>query len=423
MKHHDTDQVDIAVVGCGVSGATVALTAARNGASVSIFEEHLKVGEPSHCSGHVGILAFKQYAPTIPRRIVENEIKGAVLYAPNGKSLTLHRPEPVTWVLNRAELDQHLASLATESGAVLHTGSRVEGVERSDGGDFRIRVGGSKPRIVQSKMVIDAGGCGGSISKYAGLTRSANRMLVNSAQFNVENLTDVEEDLVEVYFGERYAPGFFGWIIPRNDGSAKVGIAAGARANVRQCFERFVNKHPIVSSKLRHAKILTTPVFHPIPVDGAAGRTFTDGVLSVGDAASQVKPTTGGGIVFGLLCGRIAGETAATAVRTGDTSADQLSAYDERWRALIGFDLAAMSWLRKMLYRLPDRYLDRIFTVSHELRADEILNRTADIDFQGRTLLSLARDPRLFITLLSASLLSAPSLLGHGTRTIWKGSH
>ena len=105
MKHHGADQVDIAVVGCGVSGATVALTAARNGVSVAIFEEHPKVGEPSHCSGHVGILAFKQYAPKDTRRIIENEIKGALLHAPNGKSLTLHRSEPVTWVLNRAELD------------------------------------------------------------------------------------------------------------------------------------------------------------------------------------------------------------------------------------------------------------------------------------------------------------------------------
>jgi len=382
------------------------------GASVALFEEHPKVGEPSHCSGHVGILAFKQYAPNIPRRIIENEIKGAVLYAPNGKSLNLRRAEPVTWVLNRAQLDQYLADLATRNGAQVHTNSRVDGFRRSENGDFRIKVGGMKPRIVQSKMLIDAGGCGGSVSKYEGLARPSRRMLVNSAQFNVENLTDVDEEVVEVYFGQTYAPGFFGWIIPRKDGSAKVGIAAGARANVRECFERFVNKHPIASSKLRHAKILTPTIYHPIPVGGAASRTFTDGILSVGDAASQVKPTTGGGIVFGLLCGEIAGETAAKAVRAGDVTADYLSAYEEKWRRIIGFDLAAMSWLRRMLYQLPDRYLDRIFMVSREMKTDEILNRTVDIDFQGRTMLSLARDPRLLITLLSASLLSAPSLLG-----------
>jgi hypothetical protein len=60
---------------------------------------------------------------------------------------------------------------------------------------------------------------------------------------------------------------------------------------------------------------------------------------------------------------------------------------------------------------MPDRHLNRIFDVSKEFRTDEILGKASDIDFQGKTLLSLARDPRLFITLLSASVLSMPSYL------------
>ena len=410
---------DIAIVGCGVSGASAAIAAARRGLSVSIFEEHEQVGEPSHCSGHVGILAFKQFAPDMPTRIIENEIKGAILHPPNGKPLTLYRPKPVTWVLNRAEFDKHLASLAIECGASLRLGSRVENFERSGGG-VRLKAGGRNPGDFSCKMLIDASGCGASISKYVGLTKPGRGMLVNSAQFNVENLTDVDEDLVEVFFGQGFAPGFFGWIIPRRDGSAKVGIAAGGRANVRECFERFIHRHRVVSVKLKHAKPTTAPMFHPIPVGGAGSRTYADNILAVGDAASQVKPTTGGGIVFGLACGRIAGETSAGAVEEGDVSASNLRIYENAWRRLIGFDLTAMSWLRRLLYRLPDQQLNRIFSISAELRADDILNRTADIDFQGRTLLSLARDPRLFITLISASVLSFPSLIGTGSH---RGSH
>ncbi|MGA8858129.1 MAG: NAD(P)/FAD-dependent oxidoreductase, partial [Candidatus Bathyarchaeia archaeon] len=284
----------------------------------------------------------------------------------------------------------------------------------------RLRAGGRNAGYLSCKMLIDASGCGASISKYVGLAKPGRGMLVNSAQFNVENLTDVDEDFVEVYFGQGFAPGFFGWIIPRRDGSAKVGIAAGGRANVRECFERFIHRHRVVSVKLKHAKPTTAPMYHPIPVGGAGSRTYADNILAVGDAASQVKPTTGGGIVFGLACGRIAGETSAGAVEEGDVSASNLRTYENAWRRLIGLDLTAMSWLRRLLYRLPDQQLNRIFRISAELRADDILNRTADIDFQGRTLLSLARDPRLFITLVSASVLSVPSLLGTGSR---RGSH
>jgi len=404
------EHVDLAVVGCGVSGAAAALAAAQRGISVSILEEHSKVGEPSHCSGHVGILAFEQFAPKTPRRIIENEIKGAVLYPPSEKPLTLKRATPITWVLNRAEFDRHLSHVATEAGAHLYTNSRVLGFRRLDRG-FRIETAGMRPTQLSCRVLIDASGFGGSVSKYAGLSQAGPRMLVNSAQFSVDKVTDVDVDFVELYFGQQYTPGFFGWIIPRRDGSAKVGIAAGARANVRQCFEKFVGKHPVASKKLKHAHRLTKTMFHPIPVDGATRPTYAQGMLSVGDAASQVKPTTGGGIVFGLACGRLAGMTAANAVMSDDTSEQFLSSYEKSWRQLIGFDLKAMSWLRRLLYRLPDQYLDRIFKVSNELRADEILRKSSDIDFQGRTLVSLARDPRLFITLLSASVLSAPSLL------------
>lgn len=412
-----SESVDLAVVGCGVGGATAAWAAARTGISVAVFEEHPRVGEPAHCSGHVGILTFKQYVPNLPKRIIENEIKGAVLHSPDGKQLRLYRNNPVTWVLNRVEFDRFNASTAEKAGSEVYTNSRVDGFSRLDSGKLVLRISGPKKREIACRMIIDASGCAASISKYVGLSEPSNMILVNSAQFSVENLADVDEDFVEIYFGQDYAPGFFGWIIPRRDGSAKVGIAVAARANVRECFERFIRKHPIVSSKLRRAKHLTSIVYHPIPVGGARSRTYTDGILTVGDAASQVKPTTGGGIVFGLACGKIAGETAARSLQSGDTSARYLSRYEKSWRRLIGFDLAAMSWLRRVLYRLPDRSLNRIFRISEHLGADEILNRTAEIDFQGRTLLTLSHDPRLFITLLSASVLSVPSLLGRGART------
>ena len=405
------NSVDAAIVGCGVSGGSAALALARENVSVSVFEEHPKVGIPPHCSGHVGIVAFTRFSPQIPSRLIENEIVGAVLQSPNGKTLTLRRGKPVTWVLNRSEFDQHLASLAEKEGAKLHLNSRVSWSDRSDDGRINLRVNDGHEHRVRCKILIDASGCGASISRYAGLTKLGREIWVNSAQFIVDKPADVDEDFVEVYFGQGFAPGFFGWIIPRRDGSAKIGIAAGARANVSECFERFIHKHPTVSAKLRHAKPVSPPTFHPIPVGGGVNRTYTDNVMTVGDAASQVKPTTGGGIVFGLACGRIAGETAARAIRDDDLSAERLKAYEDSWRELIGFDLRAMSYLRRLLYRLPDRNLDRIFRIASELGADEILNRTSDIDFQGRTLLALAQDPRLFITLLSASILSVPSLV------------
>lgn len=267
-----------------------------------------EVGYPSHCSGHIGIQAFRKFGPQLPHRLIENEIKGAVLHAPSGESLTLHRSEPITWVINRAEFDKHLASLAAGNGATLSLNSRVDMVKRA-ANTIQLRVATPRMCEISCKIVVDAGGCGAPVSRYMDIPRKSKDVFINSAQVHVENVMDVDTDFVELFFGQEYAPGFFGWIIPRRDGSAKVGLAADARSrsNVRVCFERFVKKHPLVSSKLRRARFVTTPRYHPIPVSGATNRTYSSGFLVVGDAASQVKPTTGGGIVFGLACGRLAG--------------------------------------------------------------------------------------------------------------------
>ena len=400
-----TQSVDVAVVGCGVSGASSALAAAKDGVSVAIFEEHPKIGYPSHCSGHIGIESFKQYGLSIPSSLIENEIKGAILNAPSGDRVVLHRSAPVTWVINRAKFDQYLASLAIKNGAILNLNSRVDGIGRSDH-TMKLRM---RDGDVSCRMVIDAGGCGAPISRLMNTFRQDVRKFVNSAQVYVENIADIDPDFVELYFGQHFAPGFFGWIIPRRDGSAKVGLAAAARSNIRGCLERFLKKHPVVSLKLKNARYVTAPNFHPIPINGAIGRTYSDGILTVGDAASQVKPTTGGGIIFGLACGKLAGQTAARAIQSGDTSSSFLKGYEDSWRRLLDFDLKAMSLLRRLIYGMPDRHLNRIFGMVKEFRTDEVLSRASDIDFQGRILLSLARDPRLLITLLSASILSMPS--------------
>jgi flavin-dependent dehydrogenase len=269
---------------------------------------------------------------------------------------------------------------------------------------------------VNCKLIIDAGGCGAPISKYIAHPPE-RRIYVNSAQVNAEDLSDIDEDLVELYFGRRYAPGFFGWIIPHRDGSAKIGVAAEGRADIRECFNRFLMKHPIVSSKLRKANFLTDPFYHPIPIGGARERSYVDGILAVGDAASQVKPTTGGGIVLSLICGKLAGKTAAKAIQEKDTSSSNLRNYERAWRRLLGFDLAVMTWIRKVFYGLPDPQLDRMFATLNKLGVDDALSQTADIDFQGRTLLALGRDPHLIAGLLSSAFQCAPSFLHHdGTR-------
>src|SRR2546425_7520253 len=59
--------------------------------------------------------------------------------------------------------------------------------------------------------------------------------------------------------------------------------------------------------------------------------TYTDGALVAGDAAHMINPLSGGGIVNAMKAGRLAGRTAAAALRAGDPSARRLAQYHSAW--------------------------------------------------------------------------------------------
>jgi flavin-dependent dehydrogenase len=148
-----------------------------------------------------------------------------------------------------------------------------------------------------------------------------------------------------------------------------------------------------------HSRI-TGVAYHPISLGGPIQRTFHSGLLVVGDAASHVKPTTGGGVIMGLTCAEIAGRTAAHAVRCGDSSARCLSDYERRWKKKVGWDLMVMRRLRLLLNGLTDAQLDRLIALSSRLGLDNCLESYGDVDFQGTSLIRMVRSPRFSATAL-----------------------
>ena len=106
---------------------------------------------------------------------------------------------------------------------------------------------------VYSKIVLDAEGVSSRLLRQAGLKALKPSGLVYAVEAEVENVQDVELDAVEVYFGKAYAPGFYGWLIPRPDGSAKVGLATN-HGDPREYLKRLMFKHPVASKQLAKAK-------------------------------------------------------------------------------------------------------------------------------------------------------------------------
>jgi flavin-dependent dehydrogenase len=251
---------------------------------------------------------------------------------------------------------------------------------------------------LNSGVVIDAEGCASHLLKQANLQAFDQSSAVVAVNCDVENIKDIETDTVEVYLTQRYAPGLFAWIIPRRDGSAKVGLATKV-GNPRDCLRQFLDSHPVVKRKIKSDDVRSAS-YHLIPLGGPIPKTYRGGFLAVGDAASHVKPTTGGGVIIGLTCSKIAGEIAGQAVKINDFSERFLSSYQQICRQKVGFDLRAMRYVRLMLNRMPDSRLDEMIGLCSRLRLGESLKSVKDIDFQGQALIPLLMNPATMIAFL-----------------------
>ena len=316
MTQHKIQQTDAIIIGGGPVGSYAALNLAKAGMNTSVFEEHPQIGFPSHCAGHLSIRSLKSMGLyPLPNGIVENTFSTANFYSPKGTKFSIHLSRPVTLTLNRARFDQYLAKQAQDAGARIFLDTRVQSLTINDGFVKGVNIQRSNGEQWQfaSKVTVDAEGVSSRLLRQAGLKALKPNGLVYSVEAEVENVADAESDAVEVYFGKAYASGFYGWLIPRVDGTAKVGLATNT-GSPRDCLEKLRTKHPVASKHLSKAKIIKVS-YHAISLGGPIEKTYTDGFLAVGDCASQVKPSTGGGVIFGLTCAKIAAESASQAIR------------------------------------------------------------------------------------------------------------
>jgi len=388
------EQTEAAIIGAGPAGLLAAREIARRGIDVKIFEEHLTVGEPDHCAGLVSVEGLQRLQVEPSRRFIRHEIRGGRIYAPNGTFLEFRSEGTRAFVLDRPAFDRHLAEMAEKERAVVRTGRRVDGLEVVDGRITGIRVG---DELIKADVVIDAEGAADHLLKQSIRLspRKAGRLIGLNAEVSD---VDVEPGMVEVWMGRDLAPGLFAWVIPLGEDTARCGLACNdgfASDHLKRFIEtRFGSDN---YTGLRGGVVLT---------DGPSPRTYFDGLLVVGDAAGQTKPTTGGGVILGGLCAIQAGIASAEAVNAGDFSSGRLRSYERSWRDLLGKEFRSMLGARRMLNRLSDNQINEIFRAIKGEGLEELLRGLldeGDMDFQGGVLSRGLKNPNLLRVLIKVA--------------------
>ena len=369
---------DVIVAGGGPVGSYAAYKLADMGYSVVVLEKKEKLGERVCCAGIISQECVDSFA--IDDSVVLRRARGAKLFSPSGKLLRLWRQETQACIVDRAAFDMNMAERAQGRGVQYVLNSPVRDIEVVDD---RVRVEsvrqGEKLNLEGRAVVIVAGFGSGLVEKL-GLGKIGD--FVMGAQAEMET---VGVDEVEVYFGQEIAPGFFAWLVPTSLQRALVGLAAHRSSSL------YLRK--LMSSLLAEGKIASAeaePCYRAIPLKPLP-RTYSHRLVVVGDAAGQVKPTTGGGIYYGLLCADIAASNLHRALGDDDLSAKSLASYERDWKNKLGRELKIGYRARKFYERLSDRQIDRIFDIIKSSGIDEALLKADDLSFDrhGEVILRL----------------------------------
>ncbi len=346
---------DVVVAGGSVAGLFCAREIAKSGHSVLVVEEDFEIGSPEHCGGLVSASGLEDLGIIPSNKTLDSQIEFARLISPGGVSVTVNAKKQNVLVINRREFDKQIALQAQKNGAdikvktTLKTAKDGKAVTNSGTFDY--------------KILVDARGVSSLVNK----DRTG---MLQSAQYEV--YADwIEKGVVEVNFDAQKYPGFFSWTIPESNGIGKIGVA-GRAINAMDAIEK------ILEQKGKHSVI--RKVFAPIWVNGPIQEFVVDDTVVVGDAAGQSKPTTAGGIYSCGIGGIFAGRVIARFLNTGNR--DALAEYRKSWHKKFGHEFEKQLFARKMLERLDNPTIDKLFS---SITADMIKDISESDDFDFHT--------------------------------------
>ncbi|HUK28297.1 MAG TPA: NAD(P)/FAD-dependent oxidoreductase [Candidatus Acidoferrales bacterium] len=359
-------EVDVVVAGAGPGGLYAAVEALKRGLSVHVFDKKSVVGIPVKCGEYFPVRKeMEELLPCageymdvfdVPQDAVDNTCKTLRVISPRGKEYEF---DFQAFILDRTQLEQQAAREVEKLGGTLQLKTAVN-LFQQNGETY---VGPTSNEAVKAKVVIAADGFPSKVAKSAGILTDAY-MTANNVAINYEYLMTnlgVDQKVTEMYMGMKFAPGGYGWIIPKGDNSANVGIGIrtpySKRNDGRGYLQFFLNDCDLTKQKLEGG--MSGPMIADVlPVDGPVTKTYSSRVLAVGDAAGMVMPTNGGGISTAMITGRIAGQVAADHVKNGVS----LSEYERKWVEVLGREMRVSTRLR----RLADHFMGNDF-IFHSL--------------------------------------------------------
>ncbi len=340
----------VRIVGAGPSGSVAAISAIRAGHEVEMFEEHEKAGYPQHCSGLVskeGLESLKDMIDYEP--FVLNRISSAVLdFA--GERFEIRRKSETACVIDRAAFDHALAQQAEREGATIRYGTR-----------YVHKAGNPEP-----ETIIGADGPLSATAAHFGFQKIRKYAFTLKAHAKVRT---EDPGRVFLFYDNSLFPGFFGWLIPYNEYEAEVGMGTTSQMHMKSGFAHILKITGAGEHGPLQGRII--PLEPRAQIAGVFGNT---NVLLAGDAAGQVKASSGGGIVFGTAGARLAGALAHSPHE-----------YRQEWERRNSADMLAHRFLQNFFALQPGFVLRLTSLLSKRMGLDYFFSLHGDMDRPTRS--------------------------------------
>ncbi len=333
----------ITIVGAGPAGSYLAYLLAKQGREVILLEEHNAVGSPVQCTGIVTHSIENFFK--LKKEVIAKRLNKVIVVSKNNK-IEVNVDEIVMW---RDRFDQFVADMAQEAGAKILLNHHFIGLNGRNSIKIKDKKN-NKIKDIKTDIVVGADGPYSSVAKSAGMNSNSKNYIGMQAKVKL----NMDTSSFETYFGSDF-PNFFGWCVPESEDTARLGV--GCFDNAQEHFYNFLKNRTGKKDILCWESGL-------IPLHNPKKTIQKDNVYLIGDAASQVKATTGGGIIPSLK----AAQTLCDCIANNKD-------YNKEFKRRSGRELVLHLMIRNALNKFSDNDYGKLLNLMNQAKIRKVLKK------------------------------------------------
>lgn len=290
----------VLVVGAGPAGSAAAITLARAGAAVTIFEKQ-RWPRPKTCGDGVspeGVAVCDALGIDLRDRTA---LRYGVMSAPSLAVFKGGWSDDRPWgaIVERDDFDDRLVRAAIAAGAAFEPQTPVQEVEMNGRG-ARVRTARD---LIGADAVLIADGATGALAATAGFRRHRSRLVAIRGYVTSHKPLDPSFGL---HFDRTVNPGY-AWIFPLDERRANVGICVDDRYarrhgnDLRAILNAWLHESPVAREAFGAPPVVERLTGGVIPT-GRPRRT-AGALFAIGDAAGTADPFSAEGIAPAMQSG------------------------------------------------------------------------------------------------------------------------